>query len=256
MKNAFIAKLLRAKALLATLAVLAVVAVAGTALALTGGITTLTGLVRICNFSDGGCPTGATATSDGDMLVEDALEVDGATDLDSTLAVAGAVTAASSLAVTGTTTLTGDVTMTGALNGAELRTDEVALSLADMTGLRAANKTLVAAQGANTIIVPVQVLFFLNYGSAQITESADDLELHYVDASGDIACTAFETTASWLVAAADSYGYYTCDVNIVAATASIVNKALTLDNNGDGEFGGGTGSTFTAWVTYYVIDVS
>jgi hypothetical protein len=148
------------------------------------------------------------------------------------------------------------LTVTGEINGAILKTDEVAISLAEMTGLVAANKTLVAAKGANTIIVPVSVLFFLDYGSAQFTESADNLELHYVDAAGDVICTAFETTGSWLVAAADGYGYYTCDSNILATTAQAVNTAVTLDNNGDGDFGGGTGSTVTAWITYYVIDVS
>jgi hypothetical protein len=46
-------------------------------------------------------PTGATATGDGDLLVQDALEVDGAVDLDSTLDVAGAVTLTGALTSAG-----------------------------------------------------------------------------------------------------------------------------------------------------------
>lgn len=153
--------------------------------------------------------------------------------------------------------ITGALTTTGELNGAIMQTDEVAVSNGELLALRATNKTLVAAKGANTIIRPVSVLFFLDYGSAQCTESADNLALNYVDAAGEPVCDSdFETTASFLVAAADGYGMYSCATNIIATTAQAVNTAVTLDNNGDGEFGTCTGSTMTVWITYYVIDVS
>ena len=88
------------------------------------------------------------------------------------------------------------------------------------------------------------------------TESADNLAINYVGAAGAVACPAFETTASWLVAAADAYGSYHCSSNLTGSVAQAVNTAVTLDNNGDGEYGDGTGSTVTAWITYLVIDVS
>jgi len=53
-------------------------------------------------------PTCATATADGDLCVEDAIEANGALD------VGGAATFASTVAVTGATTLSGAVTMSGA----------------------------------------------------------------------------------------------------------------------------------------------
>ncbi len=231
--------------------ILAILAVAAIALAgcLPGGTTNLSGQV-IIEDAPGSPPTCATSTAAGELCVEGDVEANGNLDIAGTSTLTGAVTASSTLAVTGAATIT------GAINGAILKTDEVAISLAEMTGLRATNKTLVAAQGANTVIVPVSVLFFLDYGSAAFTETTDNLALNYVGAAGDVACTAFETTASWLVASEDGYGFYTCDSNILSTTAQVVNTALTLDNNGDGEFGGGTGSTVTAWITYYVIDVT
>lgn len=139
-----------------------------------------------------------------------------------------------------------------------MRVAKVDITLAEMTGLRAANKTLVAAQGANTVIVPVSILFFLNYGSAAFTETTGNLGLMYGGAGGYSACASqFETTASWLVQTSDAYGKWNCDnTDILATSAQVVNTALTLDNDGDGEFGGGTGSTVTVWVTYFVADVS
>lgn len=193
-------------------------------------------------------PTCATATGDGDICAEDAIEANGALDVGGASTLTGAVTMSSTASVAGA------LTVTGAINGAVLKTDEVAISLAELIALRATNKTLVAAV-ADSIIVPVSVLFFLDYGSAVCTESADNLALNYGGAAGTVACTAFETTGSWLVAGADSYGFNTCDTTLVAATANIVNKAITLDNNGDGEFGDCTGSTVTAWITYYVIAI-
>lgn len=68
------------------------------ACAQTGGTTELDGLVVICD-QPGNCPTGASATTDGELLVEADLEVDGNADLDGTLSVAGASTMSGSLGV-------------------------------------------------------------------------------------------------------------------------------------------------------------
>jgi cytoskeletal protein CcmA (bactofilin family) len=212
-----------------------------------GATTRLSGPLLVETYGTG--TTCATATGEGDICVADALEVDGATDLDGTLAVASTTTLTGAVTLTGG--VTGDVIATGKVDATNLYTDKVSLTLADMTGLRATNKTLVAAQGANTIIEPVSIVFKLNYGSAAFTESADNLELHFVGASGAIACT-----SSWLVQTADAYGYFTCDSLLTSTAAQSTNTALTLDNNGDGEFGGGTASTVDVWITYRVHDVS
>jgi hypothetical protein len=202
-----------------------------------GGLTRLTGYYRLTSHSGEALTCATAGTTGGSFCAESHIETNG------------------NLDVAGTSTLTGAATITGALNGAILQTDEVSITLAEMTDLVANNKTLVAARGADAIIIPVQVLFFLDYGSAAFTESADNLVLNYGGASGDAACSLFETTGSWLVQTADSYGFYTCDTDITVAAASIKNKAITLDNN-NADFGGGTGSTVTVWITYYVIDVS
>ncbi len=192
---------------------------------------------RISNATDDlVCLEGAGGTSDEDIC----FDVDGTNVID----------------ITSTTGATEFRMAAMELDALNLKTDKVAISNAELLALRATNKTLVAAQGANTVIVPVSVLFFLDYGSAQCTESADNLALNYVDAAGLTACTAFETTGSWVVAAADAYGYYECDNLITGSVAQVVNTALTLDNNGDGELGDCTGSTATAWITYRVVDVS
>ena len=212
-------------------------------LGLAGGTTHLAGLVVIEDAA-GSPPTCSVATVAGELCIEGDAEVVANLEVDGTTTLTGA------------TAITGALTVTGALSSPELKVAEVAISLAEMIGLRATNKTLVAAQGANTVIIPERVVFFLNYGSAVFTESADNLALNYVGAAGDLACTAFETTASWLVAGADAYGSYSCDLNLTSTVAEAVNTALTLDNTGDGEFGDGTGSTVTAWIYYRVVDVS
>lgn len=143
------------------------------------------------------------------------------------------------------------------LTAGNLHTDKVEITNGELLALRATNKTLVAEQGANTIIEVVSLLFMLDYGSAACTESADNLEVHYVDAAGIKACaTAFETTGSFLVGTADSYAVYECDGVGVGVAAEMVNTAVTLDNNGDGEFGTCTGSTVDVWITYRVHDIS
>jgi hypothetical protein len=119
---------MRLRLILASFAAIGVLALGGGALAgLTGGTNTWFGFSRFCDdSSSGGCGTGATATSDGDVYVEDALEVDGATDLDGTLAVAGAFTAAGAVTVTGALTADG-----GLLTAPVSVTDTVTLTAAN-----------------------------------------------------------------------------------------------------------------------------
>jgi len=191
--------------------------------------------------TDGTDPTCFASSATGDLCVGTSVRAD-----------------VSVIAPTGTFsgTVTAGAVTASVLSTPELKVAEVAITLAEMIGLVGANKVLIAAQGANTVIVPERVVFFLDYGSAVFTESDDNLALNYVDKDGDPVCTQFEVTGSWLVQAADAYGVYHCDTNILATVAQAVNTALTLDNNGNGEYGDGTGSTVTLWIYYRVLDVS
>lgn len=77
------------------------------------GTTSLSGLIQVCD-EPGSCPTGSTATGAGDVIIEDALEVDGATDLDGALSVAGAATLSGAVSMESTLAVTGNSTFTGA----------------------------------------------------------------------------------------------------------------------------------------------
>jgi hypothetical protein len=156
-------------------------------------------------------------------------------------------------------TITGTLS-SGALEGGNagslLKTDKVSVSLAEMTDLVANPKELVAAGGANTVHELVGVTFKLNYGSAAFTESADNLQIKYVDGAGIAATDEIETTGSWLVQTADAYGTASPTADILTATAAqVANTALVLCNT-SGDFGGGTGSTVDVWITYRTHDVS
>jgi cytoskeletal protein CcmA (bactofilin family) len=239
---------------------LAAVVAVGLASCLAGGSTNFSGLITIMDAT-GSAPTCSASTAAGELCVEGDVETTSNLEVDGTSTLTGNTTVGGTLGITGLTTLTGgitgDIVATGKVDATNLYTDKVSISNAELKALRATNKTLVAAQGANTMIEPVSVVFKLTYGSAVCTESADNLNLNYVDAAGLAICeTVFETTASWLVAGADAYGFYECDANLTATAAQAVNTAVTLDNNGDGEFGDCTGSTVEAWITYRVHDVS
>ncbi len=210
-----------------------------------------TGLVAANNLSDVG--TVATARANLSLDTGDSPTFVGGT-------FTGAVSVGTTLAITGLTTLTGgitgDVVASGKVDATNLYTDKVSIDLAEMIDLVANPKTLVAAQGADTIVEVVSVAFKLNFGSAQFTESSDDLRVAYVDGSGKPITAVIETTGSWLVAAANAYGWVHVDATLLTASAAeIVNKAVVLYNT-SGDFAVGTGCSVDCWVTYRVHDVS
>jgi len=164
---------------------------------------------------------------------------------------------ATTLVYTDDAVFSGTLTSTGLLEGSNLHTDTVTISTAELVALRATPKTLVAAQGAGTFVELVSIVWHLNYGSAQCTESADNLDVLYVDASGLAITTTVETTGSWLVAAADATGWTIPLATLLTGSgAQVENVPIILDNSGDGEFGDCTGSSVTALVTYRVHTVN
>ncbi len=156
----------------------------------------------------------------------------------------------------GALSIGGDVVASGKIDATNLYTDKIEISLSQMVDLIANPHPLVAAQGADTIIQIVSFLMKLKYGSAQFTESADNLILRYVDGSGLAASVEYETTSSFLVAAADGYGWIRpLEQLLIGTVAETVNKGVFLCNT-SGDFGSGTGSSVEGWVTYRVHDVS
>jgi hypothetical protein len=132
-------------------------------------------------------------------------------------------------------------------------TVKVELTNADIKGLAAAPKELVAAQGADTVIEFVGATFVHDYGSEVLTESADNMAIKYDGAAGTAVTGVIEATG-FVDAAADTImTVLPAEVPNVTAAAS-VNKRLALDNTGDGEYGGNASAdtTWTIFVSYRV----
>jgi len=113
---------------------------------------------------------------------------------------------------------------------------EVSITNAQFVLIRATPITIVAAPGAGYMIEFIRGEVAFDY-TAAYTETTDNLELRWgaagVSASELIECTGFVT------ATADSMIPVGPSASLVRAKAIVDNKALVLQNNGDGEFGGG-----------------
>lgn len=136
------------------------------------------------------------------------------------------------------------------------QTVNVTLSNAEIKGLAGAQKELVAAVAGHVILLN-HITFRLNAGSEALTESDDDLQVRYVDASGVAATGAIEATGL-MDQVVDTYAHVK-GIDIAAGTvAQLVNTALVLDNDGDGEYGGNASNdaTLDVWVNYSLLAVS
>ncbi len=123
----------------------------------------------------------------------------------------------------------------------------VQLTAENMKALRASPFTLIAAQGADTLIEFISATIIYDF-TAVFTESTDNLVIEY--ASGTDVSATIETTG-FLDQTND-------EIRIVPSTLSLgtdlvteKNDAIRLFNTGDGELGG-TGSPVTVKVTYRV----
>ncbi len=123
------------------------------------------------------------------------------------------------------------------------------LSNADIKALRATSKELVASPGADYAIWPLSAVLILDYGSEVLTESADNLQFSWN--TGTTACgTAIEATG-FIDNGADILTNWVMAADEINAASAIVNKNLTLDNTGDGEYGGNASNDTTMTVTVY-----
>lgn len=144
------------------------------------------------------------------------------------------------------------------LDAGAIQVARVELTNAEIKALRATPKTLVAAQGADTLIVVESLVLKLNYGGTNgFTESADNLVLQYGNSGQDITA-AIETTGFIDQTADVAAVVYPATIATMALATVGVNEEVQLFNTGDGEIGGNAGNdnTMTAVIAYRVIDLS
>lgn len=125
------------------------------------------------------------------------------------------------------------------------------------TALKALNATpqeLVAAPGADKLIIFLGATLILDYGSNVLTESADNLDIEYDDGTGSAVCATIESTG-FIDDAEDAIAVVTPAVIATMTAGANVNKNLALLSN-EGDFAGNAGNdtTLTVKVTYKIID--
>jgi len=155
---------------------------------------------------------------------------------DMTVTVAGDLT----FAITGSTILPDDV----------LRKATVAVTANEADNLAASPKELVAAE-AGKMHEFVKVIVALDWGATAYTESEDNLAVRYHDGSGVIVSDVIEATGL-----ADATEDTVCFAGPAPTTSALVteanstNKALVLDNTGNGEWGN-SGDSPLVVIIYY-----
>lgn len=194
--------------------------------------------------------TSALAISPGDVLYWD----DVAKELNKT---ASGVPVAVALATAANPSATVSCRLNGGycppLDATVLRYATVTLTNSQIKNLRATPITLVAAPGAGKWVEFISGWLALDYGSNALTESADNMAVKYIDGSGAVASQTIEAT-NFIDATADTHTNILPKIDVIAASANVVNKALVLHNIGDGEFGGNAANdtTMKAYVCYRV----
>jgi hypothetical protein len=207
---------------------------------------------------------GGTVDITGATGITGAVTITGAATVSSTFQVAGATTLSSTLAVNGNATIGNnsgtvavnssdwDISTAGAMTGiASVGFDDgtviyhttVACNNACIKGLKAAPKELVAAPGADKFIELVSATMILNYGSEVLTESEDNLVIEYNTSGTDISA-AIDST-SFMDSNADIIKIVQPSAAVLVTAANSVNKAIQLNNSGDGELAGNASNDTT-----------
>lgn len=123
------------------------------------------------------------------------------------------------------------------------------LSTAQVNGLRAAPITVVAAQGAGTIIEIVSVVITYDYATAAFTVAGDeDLIIEYADGTD---ATASIESAGFLDQADDEVRFYLNSLAAGADLEALIDQGLRIFNTGAGETADGGGEVDIR-VTYRV----
>ncbi len=132
----------------------------------------------------------------------------------------------------------------------------VTLTNAQLKALRATPITLVAAQGAGTIVRFLGATLKNSGGANAITETDDNAAIKYTDGSGvavsqTIECTGFiDQTVATVTTALPA-------IDAIATSAAATNAALVLHNTGNGEWAGNAAAdvTLTVQVSYEVVTI-
>lgn len=131
-----------------------------------------------------------------------------------------------------------------ALATGEVTTVKVSLTSAEILDLFNTPKQLVAAQGSNTIILPLRVLVYGHYGTATY---ATNTTLQF--ATGTLFSTNFSSALGF---SADQLATYTLTTNAGTSTpTNSINAALMLTTTGGNPTTGD--STIDVYVTYTTI---
>jgi len=134
---------------------------------------------------------------------------------------------------------------------------DVTLTSAEVKALAATQITLVAAQGANTLIKFMGAVLKLNYGGSNaFTESSITFAVKYTDDTGVQVSQAIEATG-WIDQTADTYTTAEPKIDAIVAASAGENKPLVLDNLGAGEVAGNAANdnTVTIRVFYQVMSI-
>ena len=154
------------------------------------------------------------------------------------------------LAVT-TGKLAANAVTSAKIDATVIQTASVALTAAQFNGMYATPVQLVAAQGANTLIVVNQIQILMTYGSAAFA-AGGVVAAQYDSTANGAGVIASTTIAAASFQATASTGF-NMNPGVVAETFSTcVNKGLFLSNV-SGAFTTGTGSSFVVKVWYSVV---
>lgn len=134
-----------------------------------------------------------------------------------------------------------------------IRYATVTLTNSEIKNLAATQIELVAAPGAGKTIEFVSAVLKLNAGSEALTESDDNLEIKYTDASGVSVSGAIEATG-FIDQTVDTYTTAVGKTDTIVAATGAENQALVLDNSGSGEYAGNASNdaTLSVAVAYRV----
>lgn len=139
---------------------------------------------------------------------------------------------------------------------AQAKTTLVTLTNANLKALRATPITLVAAQGAGTIVRLLGATLKLSGGANALTETADNMAIKYTDGSGAAVSQTIEATG-FIDQTAATVTSAEPKIDAIATYAAASNAALVLHNTGDGEWGGNAAAdvTMTVQVRYDVVTI-
>ena len=145
---------------------------------------------------------------------------------------------------------------TAKLESSLVQFKKTTLTNAELKAVRATPIELVAAPGANKLIVVHQIYLHLDYGSDVLTESTDNLVVQY---DGGLDITGAIESGGFIDASADTWTSVLPVAMAGNAAGSVgFNKKVEIFNTGDGEFGGNAtaDTTLDVYVTYSTADFS